>query len=632
VLCFFIPFIDISPVLQRNEWAGHTAVAWIPVIGEYQAKETGVTALHNFFTTWNIVSLVVITGMLVMFLRILFQLISFQKMMKKAKAIPGKGMNLYQVDEEIIPFSFGNSIFINQHLHTTEELQEIIRHEIVHVKQKHSIDIIWGELLCLINWYNPFAWLLKRSIRQNLEFIADSKVLENGVNKKQYQYLLLKVIGNNQFSIAPKFNFSSLKKRIAMMNKLKTARLHLVRFLFILPVLAVILLSFRKQIGDSIAQDKNKETAIVISGDFTDTVPDVMELNDKGYYIDIKGKDGNCIVVVKDKNRKEVERVLLTKWNENEKYYVDKYGEIPPPPPPVPPVPPTPPNPPVPPVSKDDAVVKAFLKRNPDVKDIGRVYKNVNENTVVEVHIFKKDGTIEKYDLKVDADKAKVEKKYGKLPLTTEPPLPPLPPTKPIKAELDAIKGVNLSSISDKFEITENNATMKLKNGTIEKYNLKDPAERSVFENKYGRIISARTATPVDVSTVAVITGNSGKTVIAPVTPAVAADPARTLIVDDNGYIINGKEDILVTITKKTTPNQLEELKKQMKEKGIELKYENVDYNDGILVSISGTMKSKDVHGNFVATDFNKVTLSVVSNEDRTYFKVRVNDNKKIVM
>src|SRR4029453_17672904 len=102
-----------------------------------------------------------------------------------------------------------------------------------HVKQRHSIDIIWGEILCMLNWYNPFAWLLKSAIRQNLEFIADNKVMEHGIDKKEYQYLLLKVIGNNQFSIAPKFNFSSLKKRIAMMNKMKTAGVHLVKFLFI---------------------------------------------------------------------------------------------------------------------------------------------------------------------------------------------------------------------------------------------------------------------------------------------------------------------------------------------------------------------------------------------------------------
>jgi beta-lactamase regulating signal transducer with metallopeptidase domain len=183
--------------------------------------------------------------MFIMLVRLLLQLLSFRRMMKKALPVSTDGMNLYQVNENIIPFSFGNSIFINRHLHNEKELEEIIRHEFVHVKQRHSLDIIWAELLCLVNWFNPFAWMLRRSIRQNLEFIADHKVLENGINKKEYQYLLLKVIGNNQYSIATQFNFSSLKKRIAMMNKLKSAKLHLLKFLFVMPVVIVMLLAFR---------------------------------------------------------------------------------------------------------------------------------------------------------------------------------------------------------------------------------------------------------------------------------------------------------------------------------------------------------------------------------------------------
>lgn len=88
---------------------------------------------------------------------------------------------------------------------------------------------------------------------------------------------------------------------------------------------------------------------------------------------------------------------------------------------------------------------------------------------------------------------------------------------------------------------------------------------------------------------------------------------------------------MLVTITKKTTAGELEEFKKKMKEKGIELKFDNVNYNDGRLVSISGTMKSKDGHSNFSATDFNKLVLAMIKNGDRTYFKVNVTDNKAVI-
>jgi hypothetical protein len=97
----------------------------------------------------------------------------------------------------------------------------------------------------MLNWYNPFSWLMRWSIRQNLEFIADQQVLENGVDRKVYQYHLLTVLGEPRYRLANNFNFSSLKKRIIMMNKIRSARLHLLKFLFVLPLAGVLLVAFR---------------------------------------------------------------------------------------------------------------------------------------------------------------------------------------------------------------------------------------------------------------------------------------------------------------------------------------------------------------------------------------------------
>jgi hypothetical protein len=167
------------------------------------------------------------------------------------------------MDTDVLPFSFGNAIFINQHRHTEAELQEIIRHEFVHIRQRHTIDVLFTELLCILNWYNPAAWGLRRAVRQNLEFIADNEVLQSGLDKQTYQYLLLNVMGQPQFRIATPFNFSSLKNRIVMMNKMKSAKAHLVKFLFMLPLLAVLLLSFRNVADDS--RFKN-EVIFTVSG------------------------------------------------------------------------------------------------------------------------------------------------------------------------------------------------------------------------------------------------------------------------------------------------------------------------------------------------------------------------------
>jgi len=408
LLSFYIPFINISPVLEKNEWTNSDVITWVPVI---------VSSSSNSLSTWDMIVLFVAAGVLVMLVRLIIQLLSFRKMMKKATKVSEEGMTIYQVDDNIIPFSFGNSIFINRELHNETELQEIIRHEFVHVKQKHSMDIIWGELLCLLNWYNPFAWLLKKAIRQNLEFIADHQVLEHGVDKKQYQYLLLKVIGNNHFSIANQFNFSSLKKRIAMMNKMKSAKRNLVRFLFLLPVLAIILLSFREQLSHTTSTEQPQELVqTIIPPAYTDTVPEQRHPNKKGYYIDVKNNEGNCLIVVKDKSRKEVKRLLMTEWNEKSDYYENLYGKVPPPPPPLP---------------TEGQWTEAA---NPDVRSI-----TVNNEKAT---VVLKTGKKEEYDLADPKQKKTFEDKYD-LPDPPAPPaaatalgeldapLPPLPPQSP---------------------------------------------------------------------------------------------------------------------------------------------------------------------------------------------------------
>jgi hypothetical protein len=370
----------------------------VPVIGKRKAElinsENTLTAI---LTSWNVPLLLIAAGILVLLVKLLIQLFSFYKMRKKAVALAINGMNIYQVDDNIIPFSFGNSIFINRKLHNDIELQEIIRHEFIHVKQKHSLDIIWGELLCLLNWYNPFAWMLKRSIRQNLEFIADNKVIESGIDKKEYQYLLLKVTGNNQYSIATQFNFSSLKKRIAMMNKLKSTKRQLLRMLFLLPATAILLLAFRN-IRDAAGEESKAELKTITTEQSSeinkhvyvsakDTVPEVTKPNNKGYIINIKDKKGECEIVIKDKNKNEVKRLLLTEWNKEEEKYKALYGEIPPPPPPIP--------------SKAYPIKSA----TPDVKSY-TIENNIATATL-------KSGKKEIYNLDILPEKEAYEKKYG---------------------------------------------------------------------------------------------------------------------------------------------------------------------------------------------------------------------------
>jgi hypothetical protein len=270
VLCFFIPFVNINPFIAQHNLMQAKVVQAIPALQDL----SGVLKPGSFendparFTAWNVCLIVLALGTLLLLIRLLLQYLSYRRMQQGAQLLASNGIKLYQVDKEVMPFSFGASIFINQRMHSEAELREIVRHEYVHVTQRHTVDIILMELLCLLNWYNPFAWLLRHAVRQNLEFIADAHVIQSGIDKRSYQYLLLKVMDAPQFRIAMPFNFSSLKKRIVMMNKLKSAKAHLVKFPFILPLLLVLVVAFRTESAPEKARQSDDRTQA-----FIDTVP-----------------------------------------------------------------------------------------------------------------------------------------------------------------------------------------------------------------------------------------------------------------------------------------------------------------------------------------------------------------------
>ena len=256
-LSFVIPFIDISPALERSQFVENKLVKRIPTVRDFTAtkmtaasdllpKET--PAILSGGDLWQQVFMgLFFLGLLVMIVRLAVNWICYLNIKRKAELVSDEDVKIYYVDREIVPFSFGKGIFVNPALHEENELQEILLHEQVHVKQKHSIDIIWAEILCVLNWYNPFAWMIRHAIRQNHEYIADRAVLEHGVNAKEYQYLLLKVVGVPEVWLANQFNFSSLKRRIIMMNKDKTAPIFLLTFLFGLPLLVLSVIIFRNK-------------------------------------------------------------------------------------------------------------------------------------------------------------------------------------------------------------------------------------------------------------------------------------------------------------------------------------------------------------------------------------------------
>ncbi|MBE7174420.1 MAG: hypothetical protein INR73_27865 [Williamsia sp.] len=271
LLSFIIPFVNITPWIYDQPIASNSLIRGISLFSKLHpvAAVAPVTQKVTLFSAYDIVVLLFVAGAVVMLVRFLLQLAAIRSIKRKATLIQTDNIRMYDVDGPISPFSFARSIFINTRRHSEEDLQKIIQHEFVHVKQQHTVDLLVGELLCIVNWYNPFAWLIKKAIRQNLEFIADQGVLQTGLDVKQYQYLLLQVTGLQQYSVSNNFTISSLKQRIIMMNKLKSARAHLLKFFFVLPLLAVLLLAFREQQQAKRQRDQTSQNSVLAN----DTIP-----------------------------------------------------------------------------------------------------------------------------------------------------------------------------------------------------------------------------------------------------------------------------------------------------------------------------------------------------------------------
>lgn len=264
VLPFILPFIDVREWLESRDRMimlthfDYSAVLPEIVVGS-EAAETG----NRVFVLSEWIGYLYLAGVLVLLVRLAVQAFSLYRLIVR---MPEKEINGVRVkclnDPSGGPFSFFGSIFMNPAAVKEDEISEILTHEMAHVKQHHSVDVLLAEMVSICCWMNPFAWLLKREVRLNLEFLADRKVMEAGFATKSYQYHLLGLAYNHKYGLSNNFNFSHLKQRVIMMNKKKSnAAGHIKYALFVLPAFALLVAgNISCSQGTSEKQDAKEET------------------------------------------------------------------------------------------------------------------------------------------------------------------------------------------------------------------------------------------------------------------------------------------------------------------------------------------------------------------------------------
>ncbi|WP_116495448.1 M56 family metallopeptidase [Balneicella halophila] len=198
----------------------------VTIYGQGFSKELEQTISSTEVIMWGY-----FIGMLFFSFRFLYRYMQIRNIKNNGKLFFIDGVEVVSTNESMAPFSFLNTIFIPQDLMDEEGYRQIILHEMEHVKQRHSYDILILEILTIIQWCNPFVWLLKRAVHENHEYLADNAVLATGVKRGNYKLLLLNQCMGDTIFIASPFNYSLIKNRIKMMNKIKSPKIANLKYL-----------------------------------------------------------------------------------------------------------------------------------------------------------------------------------------------------------------------------------------------------------------------------------------------------------------------------------------------------------------------------------------------------------------
>lgn len=152
-------------------------------------------------------------------------------------------------------FNWGRIVVLSQEDYE-QNRETVLLHERMHLHYCHTADLLWMELLIVLHWFNPAAWLLMRELREVHEFEADRGVLSYGIDATQYQLLLVKKsVGTRLYSMASGFGHSKLKQRINMMLKKRTNRLARLKLLLFVPVVSGTLYAFaRPEVKNAVEQ------------------------------------------------------------------------------------------------------------------------------------------------------------------------------------------------------------------------------------------------------------------------------------------------------------------------------------------------------------------------------------------
>ena len=337
LLSLLIPCIEVTTRHQVEVQQAVLSIEQLLMMAEMEnvvpaEVETGEwqQAPDSVSLSWiQIVLLVYLTGIVVLVCRNIYSLLCLIRLICSGKREKlERGITLVVHDQAIAPFSWMKYIVISRK-DLEENGREILIHETAHIRNRHSIDLLIADVCIFFQWFNPGAWLLKQELQNIHEYEADETVINEGVNAKEYQLLLIKkAVGTRLYSMANSFNHSKLKKRITMMLKEKSNPWARLKYLYVLPLAAIAVTAFARpeisEKADEISAVKVNDLAAIVEakvGEITETTSHVPKDSLKDlilsgdsmivYSDDTHGEDSTVIYGIRTKELRNLDESFI---------------------------------------------------------------------------------------------------------------------------------------------------------------------------------------------------------------------------------------------------------------------------------------------------------------------------------
>jgi uncharacterized integral membrane protein len=263
----------IIPLVEIELKPIHGASTPVPyklaeIIADNNSNFESIAVVDQSLFNWHwIFPLVLGMVSFVVFSGVVRSLISILYMIKRNPINRLKDLNLVMTDGKGTPYSFFSYIFWNKNLDLESRIgQQMLAHELVHFRQKHSADKLLIELMMVIGWFNPVFWILKRELYLIHEFIADNRSIENHDSALLAELLLAAAYPQQQNLLTHPFFFSPIKRRISMLKKNVLPRFSYFRRILVIPIVAVLFLlfAFRNSNNNNHALNLDKQYVVVL--------------------------------------------------------------------------------------------------------------------------------------------------------------------------------------------------------------------------------------------------------------------------------------------------------------------------------------------------------------------------------